>query len=115
LLAGTTGEREAASGVVEAGRALGRASDDRDWSEVVASELGHAYGRRGRLVEGLVLLEETFEAALQRRAHSSASFRAVILSTVYLLAGRLDEARQTVHQGGNLARQPKRRRADARA
>src|SRR5262249_22904846 len=109
------GDWEAAIRVLEAGRALGRASDDRDWSEVIASELGHAYGRTGRLVEGLVLLEETFEAALQRRAHSSASFRAVILSTVYLLAGRLDEARQHVHQALNLARQQKARGVEARA
>jgi DNA-binding NtrC family response regulator/tetratricopeptide (TPR) repeat protein len=111
----TKGDWEAAIEVIEAGRPLSRTSDDRDWSEHMAAGLGLAYGWTGRFAEGLALLEETLNAALQRRAHRFALIRALRLSTVYLLAGRLDEARQHVHQALDLARQRKARGAEAQA
>jgi tetratricopeptide (TPR) repeat protein len=101
--------------VSEAGQAFGRASDDRDWSESMAVFLGLAYGRTGRLAEGLALLEEGLKAALERRARAFAPGRARMLSTVYLLAGRLDEARQHAHQALDRARQQKQRAFEAGA
>jgi tetratricopeptide (TPR) repeat protein len=111
----TKGDWAAAIRVLEAGRALGRASDDRDWSEIIAANLGLAYGYTGRIAEGLALLEETLNSALQRRAHLFAFDFSRRLNTVYLLAGRLDEARQHAHQALDLARQQKARGAEANA
>ena len=111
----TKGDWEAAIRVLEAGRALGRASDDRDFSEIMAGDLGFAYGWTGRLAEGLALLEEALKAALQRRARLFESTHARKLSTVYLLAGRLDEARQHAYQALDLARQQKAREIEANA
>src|SRR5262249_27112295 len=103
------GDWEAAIRVLEAGRAPGRGSDDRDWSEHMLADLGLAYGRTGRLGEGLAILEEALKAALQRRSLFLAPGRALRLSAVYLLAGRLDDARQHARQALDLARQTKAR------
>jgi tetratricopeptide (TPR) repeat protein len=43
----TKGDWAAAIRVLEAGRALSRASDDRDWSEIISAYLGLAYGADG--------------------------------------------------------------------
>jgi tetratricopeptide (TPR) repeat protein len=98
------GDLEAAIRVLEAGLALCRAADERStWSRNIAGALGQAYAGVGRLAEGLALLEEAFRgSALTLRAQLAGR-----LSAVYLIAGRLDEARQHARQALDLARQQK--------
>ncbi len=109
------GDLEAAIRVLEPGLALGRAVDERAWSPDNAGSLGEAYGRAGRLAEGLALLEEAFKDTFQRGALSQHLTLARRLSAVYLLAGRLDEARQYALQALDLARQQKARGQEATA
>src|SRR5262249_26459390 len=58
------GDFDAAVRTLERGFALGRASDNRDWSPIIAVALGAAYAHVGRLAEGLALLEEALRVAL---------------------------------------------------
>jgi class 3 adenylate cyclase/tetratricopeptide (TPR) repeat protein len=109
------GDWEAAIRVLEAGLALGRASDNRDWSENIAELLGLAYGQTGRFAESIALLQEMLNVALQRHALYLQTRRHTYLSTVCLLAGRLEEARQHARQARDLVRQTKQRGVEARA
>jgi tetratricopeptide (TPR) repeat protein len=107
------GDLEAAIRVLEPGLALGRAVDERAWSPGIAGALGEAYARAGRLAEGLALLEDVFKDAFQRGSLSLHLTLAWRLSAVYLLAGRLDEARQHALQALDSARQRKARGQEA--
>jgi len=109
------GDPEAAINVLEPGLALCRAADERAWSPNVAGVLGEAYARVGRLAEGLALLEEAFRDALQRGVRNIQLAPAARLSAVYLLAGRLGEARQHALQALDFARQQKARGEEADA
>jgi class 3 adenylate cyclase/tetratricopeptide (TPR) repeat protein len=109
------GDLEAAIRVLEPGLALCRAADDRVWSNNIAGTLGQAYAGVGRLAEGLELVEEAFRDALQRGARRVQVVLAGRLSAIYLIAGRLDEARQHALQALDLARQQKARGEEADA
>ncbi len=98
------GDLEAAIRVLEPGLAFCRAADDRGWSHGMARALGQAYAGVGRLAEGLALLEEAFRDALQRGALNPWALLAGRLSAVYLIAGRLGEARQHALQALDFAR-----------
>jgi tetratricopeptide (TPR) repeat protein len=74
-----------------------------------AAALGEAYALMGRVATGLELVEQGVKQGLARgRARGLASMSAR-LSEVYLLAGRLEEARQRAVQALDLARQYKQR------
>jgi class 3 adenylate cyclase/tetratricopeptide (TPR) repeat protein len=107
------GDLEAAIRVLEPGLALGRAVNERAWSTGIAGALGEAYGRAGRLAEGLALLEEVVKDTFQRGALNQHRTLAGRISAVYLLAGRLAEARQHALQALDSARQQKARGQEA--
>ena len=74
-----------------------------------AAALGEAYALTGRVAAGLALVEQGVEQGIARgRARGLASMIAR-LSEVYLLAGRLEEARQRAAQALDLARQHQQR------
>jgi len=104
------GDLEAAIRVLEPGLALCRAADYRAWLPTIAGTLGEAYAGVGRLAEGRALLEETFRDALQPGRRDIQVSLAGRLSAVYLIAGRLDEARQHALQALDLARQQQKAR-----
>jgi class 3 adenylate cyclase/tetratricopeptide (TPR) repeat protein len=104
------GDLEAAIRVFEEGLALCRASGQRASFGPIAGGLGEAYAHTGRLAEGLALLEEARRDDLRTGA-AGGDYATHLrqLSTVYLLAGRIDEARQHACQALDLARQLKAR------
>jgi tetratricopeptide (TPR) repeat protein len=110
------GDLAAAIRVFEEGLALCRASGQRASLGAIVGGLGEAYAHMGRLAEGLALLEEARRDDLHTGALGgdyAAHLRQ--LSTVYLLAGRIDEAWQHACQELALARQQKARGEEARA
>jgi len=108
------GDLDAAIRVLEPGLALCHAAEEGVWSGFMAGNLGEAYGRAGRFAESLPLLEEALSAL-----HTGGLFLQAVptrqLSTVYLLAGRFDEAWQHACQALDLARQQKTRGIEAAA
>jgi tetratricopeptide (TPR) repeat protein len=107
------GDLEAAVRVLESGLAFARAAEERAWSSGMAGALGEAYGRAGRLAEGVALVEEALRDVGLRGVLRTQHEVARRLSAVYLLAGRLDEARQHACQALGLARQQKARGSEA--
>jgi tetratricopeptide (TPR) repeat protein len=99
------GELAHAIRVLEPGLALCRASDNRDWLQVIAAGLGAAYALHGHLTEGRALLEEALRESLRTGARGNRAFWVVRLSEVCRLAGRIEEAWQYAHQALDLARQ----------
>jgi ATP/maltotriose-dependent transcriptional regulator MalT len=71
----------------------------------MTAALGLAYALDGRVAAGLALLEHGVEQAVARGRPRILVHTAVPLSEVYLLAGRLEEARQRAAQTVDLARQ----------
>jgi tetratricopeptide (TPR) repeat protein len=74
-----------------------------------AAALGLAYALDGRIAAGLALAEHGVEQALARGRARSPAPAISCLSEAYLLAGRLEEARQRAAQALDLARQYKQR------
>jgi predicted ATPase len=111
----TQGDLEAAVRVLDRGLGLCRASGHRASSSAIAGSLGEAYGRVGRLAEGLALLEEARRDDLRTGALVRQTTHARQLSAVYLFAGRLDEAWQHACQALDLARQQQARGNEALA
>ena len=70
-----------------------------------AAALGLAYALEGRVTAGLALVEQGVEQAVARSRPRPLPFLVACLSEVYLLAGRLEEARQHAAQAVDLARQ----------
>ena len=99
------GELAHAIRVLEPGLALCRASDNRDWLQVIAAGLGAAYALHGHLTEGRALLEEALRESLRTGTRGNRAFWVVRLSEVCRLAGRIEEAWQYAHQALDLARQ----------
>jgi tetratricopeptide (TPR) repeat protein len=88
-------------------RALGLCQD---WhiallSPWMAASLGLAYALEGRIVAGLALAEQAAEQTAARGTAWSLVRVVTWLSETYLLAGRLEDARQRATQALNLARQ----------
>jgi tetratricopeptide (TPR) repeat protein len=102
--------------VLGEGLALCRTSGDQAAFGRIAGDLGEAYAHRGRLAEGLALLEEARRSDLRTGAFGGGYVTHLRqLSAVYLLAGRVDEAWRHVCQALNLARQLKARGEEAHA
>ena len=70
-----------------------------------AAALGLAYALDGRVAAGLALVEHGVEQAVARGRPRSLASLVACLSEAYLLAGRLEEARQRAAQAVDLARQ----------
>src|SRR5262245_42085903 len=72
---------------------------------VMAANLGLAYALDGRVVPGLALAEQAVEQAVAGGRPRILVYTVVPLSEAYLLAGRLEEARQRAAQALDLTRQ----------
>ena len=107
LLYLTQGDLAHALRVLEPGLALCRASDNRDWLQVIAAGLGAAYALHGYLTEGRALLEEALSESLRTGTLGNRAFWVVRLSEVCRLAGRGEEAWQHARQALALAREHK--------
>jgi tetratricopeptide (TPR) repeat protein len=81
----------------------------------LAGSLGVAYALDGRITAGLALVEQGVEHVVARGRARGLAPAVVCLSEVYLLAGRLEEARQRAAQALDLARQYQQRGTQARA
>jgi tetratricopeptide (TPR) repeat protein len=101
LLSLAQGELAHAIRVLEPGLVLCRASDNRDWLQVIAAGLGTAYALRGQLTEGRVLLEESLSESLRTGARGNRAFWVVRLSEVCRLMGRSEEAWQHARQASS--------------
>lgn len=95
--------------------ALCRSNDLQAYVPVVAAALGLAYTMIGRAGEGLPLLEQAVEAALERKQIVNRAPLVIQLAEAYLLAGRLEDARLRAAEGLELARRHGERGSEARA
>jgi tetratricopeptide (TPR) repeat protein len=77
----------------------------RNLRAMIATALGPAYVMEGRVAAGLTLVEHEMEQAVARGRQRLVALLVIRLSETYLLAGRLDEARQYAAQAVDLARQ----------
>ena len=85
---------------------------------MVASRLGFAYVRSGKIAEGLSLLERVVAAqqdTLLRAGVTGQTYVLILLGEAYLLTGRVAEAQQTVQHGLRLARELHERGMEAQA
>src|SRR5262245_10845326 len=98
---------------LEPGLALCRASDNRDWLQLIAAGLGAAYALQGHLAEGRALLEEGINESLRTGTRGNRAFWIVRLSEVCRLMGRGEEAWQHARQALDLARHQKARGDEA--
>ena len=71
----------------------------------MAAALGLAYALEGRVAAGLALVEQGVEQAVARGIPRFLAPSVACLSEAYLLAGRLEDARQRAAQAVDLARQ----------
>jgi tetratricopeptide (TPR) repeat protein len=71
----------------------------------LAAAMGRAYALDGRVAAGLALAEHGVELAIARGRSRSLAHTVAWLSEAYLLAGRLEEARQRATQALDHARQ----------
>ena len=81
----------------------------------LAPSLGHAYALRGRVAEGLYLLEGAVAQAMSAKLMFSVSLWLANLSEAYLLAGRRQEAWDTALRAVEVARDCGERGHEARA
>ncbi|HEU4439727.1 MAG TPA: hypothetical protein VFT36_10785, partial [Methylomirabilota bacterium] len=95
--------------------ALCRSNDLQAYLPPVAAGLGLAYVMTGRAGEGLPLIEHAVSEALVRKQISNRAPLVVQLAEAYLLAGRLDDARQRAAEGLELARRHGQRGSEAYA
>jgi tetratricopeptide (TPR) repeat protein len=79
----------------------------------LAGALGIAYALDGRIAAGLALVEQAVEYVVARGRARGLAPSLACLSEVYLLAGRLEEARQRAAQALDYARQHKQRGQEA--
>ena len=80
----------------------------------MAAALGLAYAMEGRIATGLALAEQVAEQTAARGTAWSLVRVVTSLSETYLLADRLEEARQRAEQAYDLARQYQQRGYQAR-
>ncbi|MGH8066841.1 MAG: hypothetical protein ACRERE_16710, partial [Candidatus Entotheonellia bacterium] len=111
----TQGDLAHAIQVFDQGRALCRASGNRDWLRPIVAGLGYASALQGCLAEGRALLEEAISESIRTGGLQGQAHRVAWLSEVCRLAGRSEEARQHACQALDLARQQKARGDEALA
>jgi tetratricopeptide (TPR) repeat protein len=109
------GDLEHAIRVLDQGLALCRASGNRNWLRWILAGLGSAFTLQGRLVEGCALLEEAISEDIRTGALHDHANRLALLSEVYRLAGRGEEAWQHARQALDLVQQLKERGNEAHA
>ena len=97
------GELDAAIPVLERGLERCRTADIPVQFPLVASPLGLAYARTGRVVEGISLLEQAVEQTASKRI-SGQAFRVAWLGEAYLRADRVSEASAQAELALELAR-----------
>jgi class 3 adenylate cyclase/tetratricopeptide (TPR) repeat protein len=86
------------------------------WDSSVFSGLGYAYALAGKVAEGLPLLQEAVKRGQSIDAMGIGhAMRLSRLAEGYLLAGRLDEARESAHQALECARAQQERGNEANA
>jgi tetratricopeptide (TPR) repeat protein len=108
------GELERAIALFETGLAPSRVWNI--WDSSVFSSLGYAYALAGRVNDGLPLLQEAVERGQSIDALGiGAAMRLSRLGQGYLLAGRLDEARERTRHALDLATAQKERGSQAYA
>jgi DNA-binding NtrC family response regulator/tetratricopeptide (TPR) repeat protein len=95
--------------------ALCRSNDLQAYLPPVAAGVGLAHVMTGRAAEGLPLIEHAVDEALVRKQISTRAPLVVQLAEAYLLAGRLDHARQRAADALELARRHGQRGAEAYA
>jgi tetratricopeptide (TPR) repeat protein len=115
LLALNKGDFPEAVRMLERSLGLAQVTEFLLWSPRIASALGSAYARSGRIAEARLLLEQAVEqaAAMQLRAHQT--LRVLGLSEASLLTNRVEEARSQAERALGLAQAYKERghQADA--
>jgi DNA-binding NtrC family response regulator/tetratricopeptide (TPR) repeat protein len=95
--------------------ALCRSNDLQAYLPPVAAGVGLAYVMTGRAAEGLPMIEQATAESLERKQISNRAPLVVQLAEAYLLAGRLEDARQRAIDGLELARRHGRRGTEAYA
>ncbi|MBV8192700.1 MAG: AAA family ATPase [Alphaproteobacteria bacterium] len=83
--------------------------------EATRSRLGYAYGRSGRLAEGIPMLEQAVRAITSMQHRAGSSFISLKLSEAYLLADRLSDALDYAQRSLSIARQAGQRGHEATA
>jgi tetratricopeptide (TPR) repeat protein len=97
------GHPDAAEPVLDRGVAYAREMDLTAWLPMLLSGRGLTAARRGRVAEGLVMIEEGVERAGALRILSRHALRLVWLAEAYLLAGQVDRARETAERALRMA------------
>jgi DNA-binding NtrC family response regulator/tetratricopeptide (TPR) repeat protein len=95
--------------------ALCRSNDLEAYLPAVAAGVGLAYVMTGRAAEGLPLIEHAVDEAMVRKQISNRAPLMVQLAEAYLVAGRLEHARQRAAEGLDLARRHGQRGSEAYA
>jgi tetratricopeptide (TPR) repeat protein len=104
MLSPRQGDFHHATAVLERGLVLCRSRNLENWFYGLAAALGYAYALSGRLAEALPLLEQVLEQDAAMRGGRPLSSRVIWQSEVYLLAGRLEEAKLLALQALDLVR-----------
>jgi class 3 adenylate cyclase/tetratricopeptide (TPR) repeat protein len=101
------GDFHQAARLLEQGLELCRLGNIRRLFVFVASRLGAAYGRSGRVADALPLLEQAVEHAVAMGMMGHQSISLAWLSEGYLLAGRVDDALSLAERALHLSRSHK--------
>ena len=97
------GHLDEAAPVLDRGIAFSREMDLTAWLPMLLCARGIAHARSGRVVDGLLMLEEGVRRASALRILSRHALRLVWLTEGYLRAGRVDEASDAADQARRLA------------
>jgi tetratricopeptide (TPR) repeat protein len=97
------GHLDEAGPVLDRGIAFSREMDLTAWLPMLLCARGVAHARSGRVMDGLLMLEEGVRRASALRILSRQALRLAWLAEGYLLAGRVDEASDAADQAQRLA------------
>jgi tetratricopeptide (TPR) repeat protein len=97
------GHLDEAGPVLDRGIAFSREMDLTAWLPMLLCARGMAHARSGRVMDGLLMLEEGVRRASALRILSRQALRLAWLAEGYLLAGRVDEASDAADQAQRLA------------
>jgi class 3 adenylate cyclase/tetratricopeptide (TPR) repeat protein len=109
LLALNQGDFPEAARRLERSLGLAQVTEFLLWSPRIASALGSAYARSGRVAEARLLLEQAVEQAAAMQLRVDQTHRVLGLSEVSLLTDRLEEARSLAERALELAQTYKER------